>query len=631
MCKTPVMRIYESTFAQSDKTDAILIVEGKKLHVSKAVLSFHSDYFDALFNADFMEKSMPEISIGDVDFEDFAAVLSLILKNPISPTEENAEKLLELSDRFLLPAAKRHVEFFLISTGFDAFKKLEIASKYDSDTLLSHALKLFKTKEELVPKEEFSEFPEKVKAKILDRLIELNKLGLTGPSEFGSSSFVGFRSVIGDRLNLQMSSISTRPLLKFPIDIRAFMLYDAYQRYSTKKSYKNYEKLCEVLGEEAISFEEYESLFNQYLEEDERDHPIPDIRGCILSDVTNGKAAETSFDDLCDAFKYYKIDKEDHDYWYNRFDSGLLFSLVTFSDFPEDVIAEIVGKCDIKSYLNLRSVSRALQTVIDHLAPPCSVIQVNYGETGLQIYVDGALVDSHYFEPPNSNHPTEAIEKRILPGMLSLLLRNPKLRLKWFGVHMYFGLPENLLRARNRIETTPRQYGGLLFNLLESLKLKIHVKNCSIRVVHEKELFEILQCFKPGTLESISLSKDFPCDIDNQIVEMDQWKEAKHLVLDLFDLPSINHLLHFSTIESRTIKAKFPLEEVVKICKSIPIWTNFEHIKIGTCDALDFETIKKELNLQPTASPRIFSIPNTNSVIQFDPAWYSYSLEITKK
>ena len=76
---------------------------------------------------------------------------------------------------------------------------------------------------------------------------------------------------------------------------------------------------------------------------------LPDIRGCILSDVINGKSAEKSIDDLCDAFKYYKIDKEDHGHWYSRFDSGHLFRRVTFSDFPEDVIAEIVGKCDMKS------------------------------------------------------------------------------------------------------------------------------------------------------------------------------------------------------------------------------------------------------------------------------------------
>ncbi|EFP13607.1 hypothetical protein CRE_09859 [Caenorhabditis remanei] len=52
-----------SQFSQSDTTDAILVVEGKKLHVNKAFLSFHSDFFKTLFNADFMEKSMQEIPI----------------------------------------------------------------------------------------------------------------------------------------------------------------------------------------------------------------------------------------------------------------------------------------------------------------------------------------------------------------------------------------------------------------------------------------------------------------------------------------------------------------------------------------------------------------------------------------
>ena len=80
-----------------------------------------------------------------------------------------------------------------------------------------------------------------------------------------------------------------------------------------------------------------------------RDLPIPDIRGCILSDVINGKSAEKSIEDLCAAFKHHNIDKEDHDYWFKRFENGHLFNRVMFSDLPEDVFAEIVGKCDIKS------------------------------------------------------------------------------------------------------------------------------------------------------------------------------------------------------------------------------------------------------------------------------------------
>ncbi|EFO91981.1 hypothetical protein CRE_11427 [Caenorhabditis remanei] len=93
------MSIYESTFAQSDKTDAILIVgyvdctpkqkqprlndsssaaPVKKMYVNKALLSCHSDYFDALFNSNFIQKSMQEIDIEDVKFEDFATLLSLV-------------------------------------------------------------------------------------------------------------------------------------------------------------------------------------------------------------------------------------------------------------------------------------------------------------------------------------------------------------------------------------------------------------------------------------------------------------------------------------------------------------------------------------------------------------------------
>ncbi|EFP08719.1 hypothetical protein CRE_19785 [Caenorhabditis remanei] len=79
------MSINESTFAPSNKTDAILMVEGKKLHVNKALLSYHSDYFNTLFNGEFKEKSMPEIPIEDVKYEDFATLLSFIQENPILP------------------------------------------------------------------------------------------------------------------------------------------------------------------------------------------------------------------------------------------------------------------------------------------------------------------------------------------------------------------------------------------------------------------------------------------------------------------------------------------------------------------------------------------------------------------
>ena len=150
---------------------------------------------------------------------------------------------------------------------------------------------------------------------------------------------------------------------KSPIDPRANVIYDAHQRVSTEKSYENYKKLCETMGKGSISFEEYDYWFKEYSKKTGRwenssewelfnvsnFRELPDIRGCILSDVINGKTAEKSIDDLSGAFKHHKIDKEDHGYWFKRFSSGHLFNPITFSDLPEDVLPGIVEKCDLMS------------------------------------------------------------------------------------------------------------------------------------------------------------------------------------------------------------------------------------------------------------------------------------------
>ncbi|CAL2047123.1 hypothetical protein CAEBREN_25980 [Caenorhabditis brenneri] len=140
MTETPELTIYEKTFAKSDKTNAILVVQGKKLHVNKTLLSLHSDFFDTLFNSEFKEKAIEEIDIKDVKFEDFATLLSLIHPNPLKPTEFNAEKLLELADRLLMTSVKQQLEWFLITTNISRFTKLRIADKYQLDDLLQNAI-----------------------------------------------------------------------------------------------------------------------------------------------------------------------------------------------------------------------------------------------------------------------------------------------------------------------------------------------------------------------------------------------------------------------------------------------------------------------------------------------------------
>ncbi|EGT45224.1 hypothetical protein CAEBREN_08513 [Caenorhabditis brenneri] len=149
MTETPEPSIYEKTFAKSERTDAILVVDGKKLHVNKALLSYHSDYFNSLFNSDFTEKSKKEIEIKDVDFEDFATLLSLIQDNPLEINKRNAEPLLELADRFLMRSPKLLVANVVKnSTEYSKFQVLLLADKYDLEDLIDYSLTLYDSKDD---------------------------------------------------------------------------------------------------------------------------------------------------------------------------------------------------------------------------------------------------------------------------------------------------------------------------------------------------------------------------------------------------------------------------------------------------------------------------------------------------
>ncbi|PIC14811.1 hypothetical protein B9Z55_026991 [Caenorhabditis nigoni] len=177
MPETPALSIYETTFTESNKTDAILVVQSKKLHVNKAILSYYSDYFNTLFNSDFKEKSMSEIEIKDVEFEDFAVLLSMTQPNQILPTGiQNAEKLLELADRFLLPIAKHHLEIFLISTNLYQLGKIRIGEKYQLLELLENGIQqcdnayYFK---ELPGNSTYKELSDKTKVKLFYKMLTL--------------------------------------------------------------------------------------------------------------------------------------------------------------------------------------------------------------------------------------------------------------------------------------------------------------------------------------------------------------------------------------------------------------------------------------------------------------------------
>ncbi|EFP13014.1 hypothetical protein CRE_06882 [Caenorhabditis remanei] len=195
---TPIEKpSYDEMFAPSDKNDAILVVGGKKLHVSKAVsclysrkisinyrnfqfLSYHSEYFRALFSSNFKEGQMDEIPIGDVSYDDFALLLSTFYPNPSFPTDKTVEKLLELARRFLLSSviciSENHL---LYSSKFNSEKLIWMADEYGMPKLLEKCIRGLNTVEkakQMKKSEAYEQLSDTTKLKVVDRILKLSHI-----------------------------------------------------------------------------------------------------------------------------------------------------------------------------------------------------------------------------------------------------------------------------------------------------------------------------------------------------------------------------------------------------------------------------------------------------------------------
>ncbi|GMR35153.1 hypothetical protein PMAYCL1PPCAC_05348, partial [Pristionchus mayeri] len=122
--------------APSKLSNVVLIVEGRKLHVSKQYLSIHSPVFAALFFGDFAEKGKGEIEIKDVAFDEFSDLLQTIYPSFSVITFASASHVLKLADRFQLKEAHEQAELFLLSDdSVDESEKLALAEQYNLSKL----------------------------------------------------------------------------------------------------------------------------------------------------------------------------------------------------------------------------------------------------------------------------------------------------------------------------------------------------------------------------------------------------------------------------------------------------------------------------------------------------------------
>ncbi|KAK3745857.1 hypothetical protein QZH41_013212 [Actinostola sp. cb2023] len=89
-------------------SDVVLIVEGRKFHVHKCILSISSPVFEAMFTSDFKEKTALEIPLPGKRADEVEALLRLIyFKKKKHVTRKNFEFLLTLADEYQMGEVKK--------------------------------------------------------------------------------------------------------------------------------------------------------------------------------------------------------------------------------------------------------------------------------------------------------------------------------------------------------------------------------------------------------------------------------------------------------------------------------------------------------------------------------------------
>ncbi|XP_062574908.1 kelch-like protein diablo isoform X1 [Saccostrea cucullata] len=130
------------------ETDVTLLVEGRKIHVSKAVLSQHSPVFKAMFSGNFKESKQKEVPLHDKKFQDVVEFLRSFYPNMKHKlTEHNVLQVLPLAHEYQSSLVDDCEEFMVDmckpGTNLTVTTLLDYiiaAEKYDLHTLMDVAM-----------------------------------------------------------------------------------------------------------------------------------------------------------------------------------------------------------------------------------------------------------------------------------------------------------------------------------------------------------------------------------------------------------------------------------------------------------------------------------------------------------
>ncbi|VDD93455.1 unnamed protein product [Enterobius vermicularis] len=168
---------FDFTVSQPYVCDGTFVVDGVRLHVSKAYLALYSPVFHALFFSRFSERDKKEIPIEDVILDEFVELLNVVYPSHKPVSAENVEFLLELGDKFEIQFVIDECERFLMrSDDISIATKLLWADQYSLAKLHDVCVRTFKSPMDikaLKNTEEFRSLSDVTKAALLEKILKL--------------------------------------------------------------------------------------------------------------------------------------------------------------------------------------------------------------------------------------------------------------------------------------------------------------------------------------------------------------------------------------------------------------------------------------------------------------------------
>ncbi|GMR55795.1 hypothetical protein PMAYCL1PPCAC_25991, partial [Pristionchus mayeri] len=158
-------------------SNVILIVEEKKLHVSKELLAMHSPVFAALFFGEFALNGKDKLGLNDIVYEEFVDLLNVIHPSLTPITELSVPYILKLSVQFQMRGVVALCENFLkATTQFNIGEKMMYADNYNLHELKNHCLQSIPHVyglHEITSSPEYDNFSDAMKVSICDRMRDL--------------------------------------------------------------------------------------------------------------------------------------------------------------------------------------------------------------------------------------------------------------------------------------------------------------------------------------------------------------------------------------------------------------------------------------------------------------------------